>query len=689
MQVSVIIVSYNVKEFLQQCILSVKNSLSSLKHEIIVVDNNSVDGTNEIIRYKFPEITLIENKTNRGFAAACNQGLSISRGGYLLLLNPDTMIQEDTIQTMINFFESVPDAGAAGCKILNADGTLQLACRRSFPTPLVALPKILGFSRLFPRVKIFGKYNLTYEDPNKVIEVDAVSGSFLFFRREVYERIQGLDESFFMYGEDLDYCYRIKQAGWKIYYVPYTKIIHYKGESAKLASFDNFIIFYRAMDIFVKKHFSFSYSIFLDIVLRLGIFVRGVISLFGRLFRKHVIMLVDGVAISASILIAHYLQSRPMTDYSGLVSMLIFYLLLWLGTGYAIGLYDRRELSYSRAAIASILSFVISLIFNLLFKEFIYSPHLIILSFITVMLFLPGWRVFLLFLQRRRIISPKSPLSRALLSRRTIIAGTGREGERIAKKLQSHIEHGFEILGFVDKSFYVKRDIGFPFLGTVTDLAEIIRIHKATEIIFTTDEFSNDDILNILDRIKKIRINIKIVPRNLDYIIGKSSVEKIEDIPLINVEYNLYRMGNRFSKRIFDFVFASFSLIILAPVVVPWALLLGYRLQRQTFLAKEDTTFNGFVLVKRNGNHSRPFIERFPLLFSIFIGDMSFVGSELLTANPHIRRLRCKPGLTGLFQLQENHRPNEIDKQNYEYYYMQNHSLFLDVEILLKALLYI
>jgi GT2 family glycosyltransferase/lipopolysaccharide/colanic/teichoic acid biosynthesis glycosyltransferase len=687
MKVSVIIVSYNVKEFLQQCIFSVKNAVNSLEHEIIVIDNNSVDGTTEIIRYKFPEIILIENNTNRGFAAACNQGLSISKGDFILLLNPDTMIQEDTIQTMINFFESVPDAGAAGCKILNADGTLQLACRRSFPTPMVALPKLLGFSRLFPRVKIFGKYNLTYEDPNKVIEVDAVSGSFLFLRREIYTRIEGLDESFFMYGEDLDYCYRIKQAGWKIYYVPHTKIIHYKGESAKIASFDNFIIFYRAMDIFVKKHFSFSYSILLDIVLRLGIFARGVISLVGRLFRKHVIMLVDGVAISASILIAHRLQSRPMTDYSGLVSMLIFYLLLWLGTGYAIGLYDRRELSYSRAAIASIVSFVNSLIFNLLFKKFIYSPHLIILSFIIVMLFLPGWRVFLLFLQRRRIISPKSPLSRALLSRRTIIAGTGREGERIAKKLQSHIEHGFEILGFVDKSFYVKRDIGFPFLGTVTDLAEIIRIHKATEIIFTTDEFSNDDILNILDRIKKIRINIKIVPRNLDYIIGKSSVEKIEDIPLINLEYNLYRMGNRFSKRIFDFVFASLSLIILAPVVVPWAILLGYRLQRQTFLAKEDLTFNGYVFVKRNGNHLRPFIERFPLLFSIFIGDMSFVGSELLTANPHIRRLRCKPGLTGLFQLQETHRPNEIDKQNYEYYYMQNHSLFLDVEILLKALL--
>ncbi|MCD6204220.1 MAG: glycosyltransferase [Candidatus Marinimicrobia bacterium] len=687
MKISVIIVSYNVKEFLQQCILSLKNALSNINHEIIVVDNNSVDGTTEIIKYKFPEIRLIENDENRGFAAACNQGLKESGGEYLLLLNPDTMIQEDTVSTLIDFFERVPDAGAAGCKILNADGSLQLACRRSFPTPLVALPKLLGLSRLFPKVKIFGKYNLTYEDPDKLIEVDAISGSFLMFRREVYEKIQGLDETFFMYGEDLDYCYRIKKAGWKIYYVPDTKIIHYKGESAKLASFDNFIIFYKAMDIFVKKHFSRSYSVIFDLFLRMGILFRGIVSLIGSFFRRHVTLFVDGLAVIFAILLAHYLQPYPIQDYSMVFSMLVFYLLLWLGIGYTIGLYERRDLSYSRAAIAAVLSFFASMIFYLIFRGFVYSPHLLIWSFLMVMLFLPGWRIFLLFLQRRRVISPKSPLSRALLSRRTIIAGTGEEGERIAKKLQSHIEHGFEILGFVDKKYALKQNLGFPFLGVVGDLGEIIRIHRATEIIFTTDEFSNDDILNILDRLKKIRVNVKIVPRNLDYIIGKSSVEKIEDIPLIEVEYNMYRLGNRISKRAFDIFLSLFTFIILAPVVIPFALLSGYRFSTEKFLGKESSVFNGIVFKKRNGNHVRPTIERFPLLLSILRGKMSFVGSELLTANPHLRHLRCKPGMTGLFQLQETHNPNEIDKQNYEYYYMQNHSLFLDVEILLKALL--
>lgn len=687
MTISVIIVSYNVKEFLHQCILSLKKALENYDYEIIVVDNDSVDGSNEIVRYKFPEIILIENDSNRGFAAACNQGLDTAKGEFLLLLNPDTMIQEDTVSTMVNFFKTYSDVGAAGCKILNADGTLQLACRRSFPIPKVAIPKLIGLSKLFPKNRFFGKYNLTYVDPDELIDVDAVSGSFLMFRREVWEQVGGLDEEFFMYGEDIDYCYRIKEAGWKIYYVPFTKIIHYKGESTKLASFDNFIAFYRAMDIFVKKHFSKSYSIFLDVILRLGIMTRGFISLIGRLVKKHIVLIVDGIALIVAILIAHRLQPRPLPPYSTLFNMLIFYLLLWLGTGYTIGLYDRRELSYSRATVASIISCIASFIFNFTFRRFIYSPQLIIWSFILVTLFLPGWRIFLLFLQRRRIIPPTSSLSRALLSRRTILAGTEREGERIAKKLQTHIEHGFEILGFVDKKFVYKRVAGFPFLGVVSDLPEIIRIHKATEIIFTTDSFSNDEILDILDSVKRLRVNVKIVPKHLDYILGKSSVEKIEDIPLVEVDYNLYRFGNRLSKRLFDLIVSFIITVVFTPFVLPFAYLTGCRLGKKRLLGKEGTNFTAMMIKGRKGININKILEGFPLIWSVLKGDMSLVGSETFSANPNIRYLRCKPGLTGLFQLQGNHRPDEVDKQNYEYYYMQNHSLFLDVEIILKSIL--
>lgn len=686
MQISIVIISYNVKEFLQQSILSLKKSCHNITHEIIVVDNNSIDGSDKILASKFPEVKLIKNYDNKGFAKACNQGLEISTGKYMLLLNPDTMLQEDTIPKMIEFFETHPDAGAAGCKILNADGTLQLSCRRSIPTPGVAIPKIIGLNRLFPKSKLFSKYNLTYEDPDKQIEVEALSGAFMMFRKEVYEQIGGLDEDYFMYGEDLDYCYQIGKAGWKIYYTPTTKIIHYKGESAKLATFDNFIVFYKAMDIFVQKHFSRGHYILLDIFFKIGIFARGLITFAAKFLHKHTIMQIDGFVLALGILIAHNMQPRPLPSYQTLLSMMVFYLLLWLGTGYSIGLYDKRELSYSHAAVASVLSFIISMTINYYFNDMIYSPRLIIFSFLAGLILLPGWRVALISLQRRQVISSSSFISKALLSRRTILIGSGDEGNRIAKKLQTHIEHGFEILGFVDKKYQQEWIAGFPFLGTINNLAEIIRIHKATEVIFTTDRFSNDEILSVLDKISNTRTNIKIVPKNLDFILGKSSVEKIEDIPLVEVDYKIYYMGNRLFKRLFDITISLLSAIFILPFVTIYALLTGCKIKKKKYRGPNASTITGLNFEKKSNGISKN-LMRAPLILSVLKGDMSMIGSELLSAEKKGRELYCKPGITGLFQVQGNHKPDEVDKKNYEHYYMLNYSLFLDIEILLKAIL--
>ncbi len=686
MKISIVIISYNVKEFLHQCILSLKKSCHNIEHEIIVVDNNSIDGSDKIIADRFPEIKLIKNYENKGFSKACNQGLEVSTGEYMLLLNPDTMLQEDTIPKMIDFFDNTPDAGAAGCKILNADGTLQLSCRRSFPTPSVAIPKTIGLSKLFPKSKLFSKYNLTYEDPDKQIEVDALSGAFMMFRKKVYDEIGGLDEDYFMYGEDLDYCYRIKQAGWKIYYTPTTKLIHYKGESAKLATFDNFVVFYKAMDIFVQKHFSKGYYIILDIFLRIGIFARGLLTFITKFLHKHLIMQIDGIVLAVGILIAHNLQPRPLPSYQTLLSMLVFYLLLWLGTGYSIGLYDRKELSYSHAAVASVLSFIISMVINYFFSDMIYSPRLIIFSFIAALVLLPGWRIALISMQRRQWIPSSSFISKALLSRRTILIGTGPEGNRLAKKLQTHIEHGFEILGFVDKKYQQEWVAGFPFLGTIKHLAELIRIHKATEIIFTTDRFTNDEILSVLDKISNTRTNIKIVPKNLDFILGKSSVEKIEDIPLVEVEYKIYNIGNRLFKRLLDIILSLISTVFILPFVFVYAFISGCRLKVKKYIGPNNTIIKGLTFHKEN-NNLRKNLVRSPLILSVLKGDLTMVGSELISAEKTGRVLHYKPGITGLFQVQGNHKPDEIDKKNYEHYYMLNYSLFLDIDILLKAIL--
>ena len=253
MDLSIIIVNYNVKEFLQNLIHSIEKASSNLTKEIFIIDNASDDGSVDFIKEKFPQIKLFANQKNLGFGKANNIGLKEATGKYILLINPDTIVAEDTFEKMIQFFESNKNVGLAGCKILNPDGTLQLACRRSFPGPWTSFTKVTGLSSLFPNSKIFARYNLTYLDENQTYEVDAISGSFMMMRKEVYDKVGGFDEQFFMYGEDLDLCYRIQKAGYKVFYVHTTQIIHYKGESTKRSSLDETKVFYSSMHLFVKK----------------------------------------------------------------------------------------------------------------------------------------------------------------------------------------------------------------------------------------------------------------------------------------------------------------------------------------------------------------------------------------------------------------------------------------------------
>ncbi|RMH52773.1 MAG: glycosyltransferase family 2 protein, partial [Bacteroidetes bacterium] len=285
LDLSVIIVNYNVREFLEQALRSLERARGTLAMEIFVVDNNSVDGSVERVREAFPDVHLIANRENVGFGRANNQAIRQARGRYLLILNPDTIVQEDTLHTLVRFMDEHPDAGAVGCKILNPDGSFAPESRRAFPTPATAFYRITGLSRLFPRSPVFGRYNLTYLPIDQVAEVDALSGSCMLVRqaalwwsREAWEAAgpaagssdpppdppmngAGLfDEDFFMYGEDLDWCYRIQRAGWKVYYTPETQIIHYKGESTKKGELRYVRLFYGAMLLFTEKHLENRYS---------------------------------------------------------------------------------------------------------------------------------------------------------------------------------------------------------------------------------------------------------------------------------------------------------------------------------------------------------------------------------------------------------------------------------------------
>ena len=260
---SVIIVNYNVKFYLEQCLESVRRASRGLQVEVFVVDNLSTDGSVEYLSGRFPEVTFIANRENVGFARANNQAIRQSKGRYVLLLNPDTIVGEDTLARSVEFMESHPEAGGLGVYMLNANGTFAPESRRGLPTPFVAFCKMSGLAKRFPKSRLFGRYYMSYLDKREVNEIEVMSGAYMMLRREALDKVGLLDEDFFMYGEDIDLSYRVLKGGYKNYFLP-VRMLHYKGESTVKSSYRYAYVFYQAMRLFFRKHFS-HYSLLISL----------------------------------------------------------------------------------------------------------------------------------------------------------------------------------------------------------------------------------------------------------------------------------------------------------------------------------------------------------------------------------------------------------------------------------------
>ncbi len=283
MKLSIVIVNYNVKYYLEQCLLSVFAASKNLEVEIYVVDNHSSDGSIEYLKPKFPEVIFIANNNNPGFSKANNQAINIATGEYILLLNPDTVIAEDTLENICHFMDNHPDAGSTGVKMINGNGMFLPESKRGFPSPWNSFCRMSGLAKIFPNSPLFAKYYLKYLNEDEIHTIDVLAGAFMFLRRTTLNNTGLLDEAFFMYGEDIDLSYRIIQAGYKNYYLP-EKIIHYKGESS-VKDMKYVEIFYEAMSIFFKKHYphrSKLYSFFVNF----GILFAKILSMLKRSIHK-------------------------------------------------------------------------------------------------------------------------------------------------------------------------------------------------------------------------------------------------------------------------------------------------------------------------------------------------------------------------------------------------------------------
>lgn len=257
--VSIVIVNWKTPRLLASCLDSIQRDLESKDFEIWVVDNASADESVAMLQERYPYVQLVVNSENVGFSRGCNQVLPKTNGKYVLLLNPDAVVMGNAISCLAKFMDEHDECGAVGPKVLNPDGSLQLACRRAFPSPAASFFRLTYLSRLFPRNPYFARYNLTYENPDQLLEVDALSGSCMMVRRKAMELVGGLDEDIFMFGEDIDWCWRIKRAGWKVFYLPSAEVYHYHGAASRLRPIGATINLHKGMEVFYRKHLASRY----------------------------------------------------------------------------------------------------------------------------------------------------------------------------------------------------------------------------------------------------------------------------------------------------------------------------------------------------------------------------------------------------------------------------------------------
>jgi O-antigen biosynthesis protein len=691
MDVSIIIVNYNVKEYIEQAITSIKRACKNLSYEIFIVDNASTDGSVDLIKKKFSDVHMIVNTENKGFAAANNQALKKANGDYILLINPDTIVQEDTLAVILNFFEQHPKCGMVGCKILNTDGTLQLACRRSFPTPWIAFTKITGLSKIFPRSKLFGKYNLTYLNEDETYEVEAISGSFMFFRKQVVNKIGYLDESFFMYGEDLDWCYRIREAGWKIYYVPKTKIIHFKGESSKKSDRDLILQFYRAMKLFVEKHYRNRYFHVPQWLLLLGILLRASLSFFAKFLIRIFPGLIDFVLLNVSMLIGIYFGVYLRHGFFPLESYLLVMLVyssIWLFCLLLTSSYSRSKFS----SLQTIYGIALGLIFNasltFFFNQYAFSRAVVLIAGFFNILLLAGWRFNLKLISRFKAFPFKKLLGQVLLGRKAIVVASGKNGQKIAAKMNKSLHTGYEVCGIVsaDEQTEFDEKLFIPYLGKIENLDSIIRQTQAKEIIFSTEHLPYDQILEIISHSRRSDVNYKMIPNSMDVIIGKASIEYIGDLPLVDIDYKLNRSTNIILKRSFDIIVSIVALLLSLPEFVYLKLFKRLKIKKIKIYTLDSKQVKIFQFSDENLSTRQC---KIPTLWSVLQGKVSLVGSkikEVNTQNGEIKQIELKPGITGLAQINKNNSGNKDDFDRYNLFYMKNYSIQLDIEIIIKSM---
>lgn len=648
MKLSIVIVNYNVEHFLEQCLFSVRKAIANIEAEVYVVDNNSVDGSLKMLAEKFPEVKVIANKDNVGFSRANNQAIRISTGEYVLLLNPDTVVEDDTFTKTIEFMDSHPDAGGLGVKMVDGKGRFLPESKRGLPTPATAFYKMFGLTKLFPHSKRFAHYYMGHLDNDEINEVEILAGAFMLMRRATLDKCGLLDETFFMYGEDIDLSYRITLAGYKNYYYPKTRIIHYKGESTKKTSVNYVLVFYKAMEIFVKKHFADKGAKTFSFFINIAIYFKAFLALLSQFFSKAIQPLADAILGYGGLAAISYFWGNTMIyGDDGTYPMTLFaiilpiYLLIWLMTSYFSGGYDKP---YKIApAVGGVFagSLLILVFYALLPEQLRFSRALILLGMIWVAaeMCLSRWIGYML--NRPNFQYGKNA------KKRFLVIGSEDETKRVEQLLQStSIKPDF--IGLV--SPFDDKDVPDNFLGNLHQVPDIIEIYKINEIIFCSKDISHQ---LIIDKMGEWRssLDYKIAPEDTLSIIGSNSINTRGDLYTIDIK-TISTNSNRRKKRLFDMI-SSFTGIVL------WVFLLFFINKPFSFLKN---------------------------CFKVLFGKYSWIG---YCDVKDVERLRLPKIKKGVFDPSANMSRmglTEEEKEQLNLMYARDYSLSKDINFFFRAL---
>ena len=551
---TVVLLSYNTKDLMEQALRTVAEASTELAVEVFVVDNASWDGSADMVAEKFPEVNLIRNEENVGFAAGNNVALRQVSGRHVLLLNTDTVVRRDTLQTLVRFLDENPEAGAVGCKILNPDGTLQPDCMRGFPTPMAAFCKVSGLSRLFPNSPRFARYNMTFLDPQQTHQVEVLSGSCMMVRTETMNQVGMLDEDYFMYGEDIDWCFRMHLAGWKLYYVPDTEIIHFRGESGRAVPMR---VLYRkteAMSIFVKKHMGRRYRFFPLWLLNVGIAMHGFYSLLRHFGKRFALPVLDAVLIllglELGLALRYHEKLGPLMqaieatsqgmgfqvepsrwlvppDYSDLQWFLVYAVPLatWLLGFQLLELYDRHRYSIYRSVVAVAVGFAVVVTLVFFFKGYNFSRLAAGAAWAFCTVLMAGWRL----IARWYIHSRRGPYRRRIL-----LIGTDEEALTFMRYLQELGGIDYYVVGLVGTVQSERGRLvgGHQVVGLADELTALVAQYEIDELIFATGTMAT---ARQQTAAVDGRVRVRRVPPSFALLLGDWTPASADELPLLDI----------------------------------------------------------------------------------------------------------------------------------------------------------